>query len=75
VNEILRGDMKARSEFYHSLINDGVITINETRAKEGMNRVEIPEADTPRVQVNSIALDKFGEYSNKISKENERISK
>lgn len=68
VNEILRGDMKARSEFYHHLIQDGVITINETRAKEGLNRVEIPEADTPRVQVNSIALDRFGEYSLKISK-------
>ena len=74
VNDIMRGDTKQRSQFYHTLIQDGVLTINETRAREGLNKFNIPEADVPRVQVNSISLDRFGEYSEKISNLNERIS-
>jgi len=71
VNDIMRGDTKQRSQFYHTLIQDGVLTINETRAREGLNKFNIPEADVPRVQVNSISLDRFGEYSEKISNINE----
>jgi HK97 family phage portal protein len=71
VNEIMRGDAKQRSQFYHTLIQDGVLTINEARAREGLNKFNIPEADVPRVQVNSISLDRFGEYSEKISNQND----
>lgn len=37
---LLRGDSKARSEFYRSMINNGLMTHNEARKLEEMNPVE-----------------------------------
>lgn len=37
VDAILRGDLKARSEFYHFAILDGWMTRNEVRVKENLN--------------------------------------
>jgi HK97 family phage portal protein len=37
---LLRGDSKARAEFYRSMINNGVMTHNEARSLEDMNPAE-----------------------------------
>ena len=39
VNGLLRGNIKDRSEFYKSMINTGVMSINEVRRKEELNRI------------------------------------
>jgi HK97 family phage portal protein len=37
VNALLRGDMKARAEFYTKMLQNGAMSPNEIRAKEDMN--------------------------------------
>jgi HK97 family phage portal protein len=56
VGGLLRGDMAARSAFYHSLIGDGVFSINDARDLEDMNPIEggdehfVPRANQPLSQ-------------------------
>ena len=38
MDAILRGDLKARSEFYHLAISDGWMSRNEVRRKENLNK-------------------------------------
>ncbi|MFI2810150.1 phage portal protein [Microbulbifer sp. JSM ZJ756] len=40
VEGLLRGDAKARSEFYKNLFNAGAISINDMRRLENMNQIE-----------------------------------
>ena len=47
------------------MLQSGVMSINEVRAKEDMNPVA--GGDTHTVQVNQIALDRLEAYSDKIS--------
>ena len=42
------------------------MSINEVRAKEQMNPIEAG-GDAHLVQINQIALDRIGEYSDKVS--------
>ena len=65
LNDLFRGDMQARSQFYAQMVQNGIMNINECRANEELN----PTAggDTHTVQVNQIALDRLGAYSDKIS--------
>ena len=65
LDDLYRGDMQARASFYTQMLNNGVFQINEVRKKEGMNPVA--GGDVTLVQVNQIALDRIGEYSDKIS--------
>lgn len=65
MNDLYRGDLSARTNFYQQMLQTGVMSINEVRAKENMNPVE--GGDTHTVQVNQIALDRLGQYSDKIS--------
>lgn len=37
---LLRADPKTRSEFYRSMVSNGIMTINEVRAKEDLNPIE-----------------------------------
>lgn len=59
MNSLLRGDMKARSEFYREMWNLGVLSINEIREFEDMNPV--PDGDKRFVQLNMTTLEKAGE--------------
>jgi len=68
LNDLYRGDMAARANFYQQMIQSGVISINEARSKEDLNPVA--GGDMHTVQVNQIALDQFGAYSQKIANEN-----
>jgi HK97 family phage portal protein len=65
MTDLYRGDMAARSNFYQQLLNAGVLSINEVRAKEDLNPVD--GGDMHRVQVNQIALSQFEQYSTKLS--------
>jgi phage portal protein BeeE len=57
--------MQARATFYREMTQIGALSINEVRMKEEMNPVD--GGDTHTVQVNQIALDRLGAYSDKIS--------
>ena len=65
MNDLYRGDLAARTNFYQQMLQSGVMSINEVRAKEQMNPVE--GGDVHTVQINQIALDRLGEYSDKVS--------
>jgi len=65
LNDLFRGDMAARSQFYTQMLQNGVMTINEVRANEELNPAA--GADVHLVQVNQIALDRMEDYSDKIS--------
>ena len=67
MNDLYRGDLAARTNFYTQMLQSGVMSINEVRGKEQMNPVE--GGDTHTVQINQIALDRLGDYSDKVSKD------
>ena len=67
LNDLFRGDMAARAQFYTQMLQNGVMNINEVRSTEELNPVS--GGDTHTVQVNQIALDRLGAYSDKISKD------
>ena len=64
--DLQRGDSTARANYFTQLLQAGVLSINEVRAEEDMNPVD--GGDVHTVQVNQIALDKLGAYSDAISK-------
>ena len=65
MDELMRGDMAARSAFYDKMLVNGVMNRNEVRAKERMNTIEGGEIYT--VQVNQISLNELDNYSKKIA--------
>lgn len=65
LDELMRGDSVSRASFYNTMLQSGVFSINEVRAKERMNGVN--GGDLHAVQINQIALDSFSDYSNKVS--------
>jgi phage portal protein BeeE len=65
LNDLYRGDMSARANYYREMTQIGVMSINEVRAKEQMNPVD--GGDVHTVQINQIALDRLGDYSDKVS--------
>ena len=69
LSDLQRGDSAARANYYSQMLQAGVLSINECRAEEQLNPVE--GGDVHTVQVNQIALDKLGAYSEAISKSNE----
>lgn len=66
-NELQRGDMAARGNYLSTLLRDGVISRNEARDMEGMNKRSEPGADALLVQVNQITVDQVESYSQKIA--------
>lgn len=70
MNDLYRGDLSARTNFYQQMLQTGVMSINEVRAKENMNPVE--GGDQHMIQVNQLALDRLGQYSDKISTDGEQ---
>jgi len=68
LNDLYRGDMQSRAAFYTQMLQNGVLNINEVRQKEDMNPTD--GGDTHVVQVNQIALDRLGAYSDKLTENN-----
>ena len=65
MDDLYRGDLAARTNYYQQMLSSGVVSINEVRRMQNMNPVE--GGDTHTVQINQIALDRLGEYSDKVS--------
>ena len=65
MNDLYRGDLTARTSFYKEMLQTGVMSINEVRRKEQMNPVD--GGDQHTIQINQIALDRLGDYSEKVS--------
>ena len=65
MNDLYRGDLAARTNYYTQLLQNGVMSINEVRQKEDMNPVD--GGDQHTLQVNQVALEQFSAYSKKIS--------
>lgn len=57
---LLRADPKTRGEYYRSLINAGVVSINEVRELEEMNSIG-PVGDEHYLQVNMTTIEKIAE--------------
>mgnify|MGYP003625585914 FL=1 len=68
LNDLYRGDMQSRADFYTKMLQNGVLNINEVRSKEEMNPTE--GGDIHTIPVNSIALDRLGAYSDKVAEPN-----
>ena len=62
---LMRGDMGARANYYHTLLTDGVLSINEVRALEDRNAV--PSGDIHLVQVNQLPLESMRAYAQSIT--------
>ena len=58
VNSLLRGNIKDRADFYKTMINSGVMSINEVRAKEDFN--SIPDGERHFLQMNMTTIQKIG---------------
>ena len=64
---LMRGDMGARANYYHTLLSDGVLSINEVRALEDRNSIR--DGDIHLVQVNQLPLEAMRDYAKSITGE------
>lgn len=64
VDSLLRADSASRAQYYHQALSDGVLSINEVRAKEGLGPVDGGEQH--HVQLNQIPLSQMGAYAENI---------
>lgn len=69
----LRADDKSRADFYSTMVNNGLMAINECRAKENLNPVK--GGDTIRVDLNHVSLDKADEYQMLKAKSGKEVKK
>jgi HK97 family phage portal protein len=58
---LLRADSAARATFYNNLLQNGVMTRNEVRAKENLPRSKEENMDSFTVQLNMTPIEKLGE--------------
>jgi len=65
LNDLYRGDMQSRADFYTKMLQNGVLNINEVRSKEEMNPTD--GGDVHTVQINQIALSSLQAYSDKVA--------
>lgn len=56
VNALMRGDSRARAEYYRAMLQLGVMSINEVRELEELNSIG-PAGDAHLVQLNQTTLD------------------
>ena len=69
MSSLLRADASTRATYYQTLLNTGVMTINEVRSIEGLNPVE--GGDTALVQMNQIPLNSMPDYADSVTTGNE----
>jgi phage portal protein BeeE len=60
LNGLMRGDSKARAEYYRSGISNGYLSRNEVRIAEGMNPSDDENMDGFTLQINMTTIDKVG---------------
>lgn len=61
LRDLLRADSKTRAAYLGAMVNNGIMTRNEGRVLEGLERVDDPEADKLTVQVSMSPLDLLGQ--------------
>lgn len=61
VDAYLRADSKGRAEFLSTMVNNGMMTRNEARAKENLNKSTEKNMDAFTVQTAMIPIEKLGE--------------
>lgn len=72
VMELYRADAKTRAEYYKTMLDTGVMSRDEIRQRENLNPIGSEAGGTLHtVQVNQIALEHMGAFSEKMSKPNE----
>lgn len=59
VDSLLRGDFKTRTEGYGTMIQNGILSVNEARSLENLNPVD--GGDKRYMQMNMTTIDKLGE--------------
>ena len=62
---LMRGDMAARANYYHTLLSDGVLSVNEVRSLEDRNAIE--NGQLHLVQVNQIPLESMRDYAKSLT--------
>jgi len=65
VDTLLRADSENRAKFYHSLLQDGVVSINEVRSREGFGPVD--GGDEHHILMNSIPLSRMNDYADSVT--------
>lgn len=65
VDVLLRADSENRAKFYHSLLQDGVMSINEVRGREGLGPVD--GGDEHHILMNSIPLSRMSDYADSVT--------
>lgn len=65
VDTLLRADSENRSKFYHSMLQDGVMSINEVRGREGLGPVN--GGDEHHILMNSIPLSRMSDYADSVT--------
>ena len=65
LNDLYRGDMQSRADFYTKMLQNGVMNINEIRSREELNPTT--GGDVHTVQINQIALSSLQAYSDKVA--------
>jgi len=53
----MRGDDQTRADYFDTLFGNSVITPNEIRQKEGLNRLDMDGMDKPYKQKQDIPID------------------
>lgn len=61
LRDLLRADSTTRAAYLGAMVNNGIMTRNEGREYEGLERVDDPEADKLTVQVSMSPLDLLGQ--------------
>jgi len=61
IDSMLRADSTSRASYYHSLLSDGVLSINEVRSREGLAAVQ--GGDNHHIQLNQIPLSAMSDYA------------
>jgi len=65
VDSLLRADSTSRAQYYHTLLSDGVLSINEVRAREGLAPVD--GGNEHHIQLNQVPLSKMADYASKVT--------
>ena len=72
LNAILRGDSKARADYYRTLVNIGVMSPDEVRKLEDLNSVGGASEDY-YMQSNMLPINRLGESTSREELDNENI--
>lgn len=64
VDSLLRADSTSRAQYYHQMLQDGVLSINEVRNREGWAAVD--GGDEHHIQLNQIPLSAMADYADSV---------